>query len=210
MKQFVMRVIQVYEFIINNGLSSFLHEVFYRNRTAIVVEKNLIEFDADKGHPENCPVNVIELRPEFLAENKFNYTVKNRYLKASQYLRKGYEGCAIIRDEKIVGDIWFTTPNKNAVNYCHPDCKWLQISCAEDQVYTFDMFLSPDERGNNLASLLQTSALKALSQKGFTKAYGYYWSDNIPALWVHRMGKWRELKRLKVNRFLFFKQALPR
>lgn len=208
MKQFVMRVMQVYEFIKHNGLSSFLHEVIYFNRTAIVVEKSLIEFDADKRQPENCPVNVIELRPEFLAENNFNCTVKNRYLKASQYLRKGYGGCAIIRDEKIVGDIWFTTPNKNAENYYHPDCKLLQIRCTEDQVYTFDMFLSPDERGNNLALLLQTSALKALRQKGFTKAYGYYWSDNIPALWVHRMGKWREVKRLKVNRFLFFKQAV--
>ncbi|RII27106.1 MAG: GCN5 family acetyltransferase [Geobacter sp.] len=208
MKQFVMRVIQVYEFIKHNGLSSFLHEVNYRNRTAIVVEKSLIEFDADKEQPENCPINVIELRPEFLAENKCNYTVKNRYLKATQYLKKGYGGCAIIKDEKIVGDIWFTTPNTSAENYYHPDCKWLQISCAEDQVYTFDMFLSPDERGNNFASLLQTSALKVLRQKGFTKAYGYYWSDNVPALWVHRMGKWSEVKRLKVNRFLFFKQAV--
>lgn len=207
MKRFVMRVIQVYEFIKHNGLSSFLHEIVYRNRTAIVVEKSLLEFDADKEQPENCPIGVIELQPEFLAENRFNYAVKNRHLKATQYLKKGYGGCAIIRDEKIVGDIWFTTDRK-AENYHHPDCKWLQISCAEDQVYTFDMFLSPDERGNNLASLLQTSALKALRQKGFTKAYGYYWSDNVPALWVHRMGKWREVKRLKVNRFLFFKQAV--
>lgn len=208
MKQFLMRVIQVYEFIKHNGLPSLLHEVVYHNRTAIVVEKSLIEFDDDKVQYENCPVNVIELRQELLAENKCNYTVKNRSLKATQYLKKGYGGCAIIRGEKIVGDIWFTTPNKNAANYFHPDCKWLQISCAADQVYTFDMFLSPDERGNNLASLLQNSALKALRQKGFTKAYGYYWSDNIPALWVHRMGKWSEVKRLKVNRFLFFKQAV--
>jgi len=208
MQQFIMRVIQIYEFIKHNGLSSFLHEIHYSNRIAIVVEKNLIEFDTSKERSENSPVKVIELRPEGLKDNNFNYSVKNRYLKAAHYLQKGYGGCAIVRDEKIVGDIWFTTPDTKTVSLCHPDCKWLQIFCSEDEVYTFDMFLSPDERGNNLASLLQSSALKALRQKGYTKAYGYYWSDNIPALWVHRMGKWREIKRLKVNRFLFFKKVL--
>jgi hypothetical protein len=203
-----MRLMQTYEFIKQNGLFSLLHEIFYCNRVAIVVEKNLIEFDASKEQPGKFPIKIIELRPDVLNNGNFNYPVKNRYLKAVHYLKKGYEGCAIVKSDKIIGDIWFFIPNKENIHASHPDCKWLQITCSEDQVYTFDMFLSPDERGSNLASFLQIGALKALRKKGFNLAYGYYWGDNMPALWVHRLGKWKEIKRLKVNRFLFFKKVL--
>jgi GNAT superfamily N-acetyltransferase len=208
MNIFLMRLIQALEFIKFNGVFSFLHEICYCNRVAIVVEKNLIEFDASYKQPENISVKVIELRPDIINENNSYYLVKNRYLKAVHYLKKGYGGYAILKDEKIIGDIWFVPPNENNILSWHSDCKWLRITCAENQVYTFDMFLAPDERGNNLAYFLQSSALKALRQKGFTMAYGYYWVDNMPALWVHRLGKWKEINRLKVNRFLFFKKVL--
>ena len=206
MKLFLMRLIQAFESIKLNGFFSFLHEIVFFNRVAVVVEKNLTEFDVANKQPENSPIQMVELRPHMFTNKSISYPEKNRYLKAVHYLKKGYGGFAILKDQQIIGDIWFA-PVENKISSRHSDCKLLRINCAENQVYTFDMFLTPGERGNNLAFFLQSSALRALHQKGFTVAYGYYWGDNTPALWVHRMGKWREIQRLKVNRFLFFKKA---
>lgn len=205
---FFMRLLQTSESIKNNGFSSFLREIFYVNRVAIVVEKNLPDFEISKEQSKQSLVELIELRQDILSKKDFYYPVKSRYLKAIHYLKKGYGGYAIVKGKNIIGDIWFFSPNSNDTTSCHSDCQRLGLHCTEDQVYTFDMFLNPNERGNNFASFLQAKALKSLREKGFTKAYGYYWGDNIPALWVHRLGKWKEIKRLKVNRFIFFKKVV--
>jgi hypothetical protein len=36
---------------------------------------------------------------------------------------------------------------------------------------------------------------------------GYYWADNIPALWVHRTLRWKVLERIKVTRVSFARYA---
>ena len=208
MKQLIMRITQVYETVKHNGISSLLNQIFYFDRIAVVVERDLLEIAVNKQNSYSSDVEVVELNQEILDTKNFFYPLRNRYMKAVHYFENGYGCCALVRNEEIIGDIWFAIPVKNSLSTCHADCKWLQIKCAEDQAYTFDMFLNPAERGNNLATLLQTSALTTLRKKGYSKAYGYYWNDNMPALWVHRIGKWTEMKRLKVNRFLFFKKVL--
>ena len=45
------------------------------------------------------------------------------------------------------------------------------------------MYMNPLERGNrNIATYLERVALSNLSKKGYEKAYGYVWVDNVPAL----------------------------
>jgi hypothetical protein len=46
-----------------------------------------------------------------------------------------------------------------------------------------------------------------LRKKGFKKAYGYFYLKNIPALWMHRTLRWRELKHVRVTRFFIFRKA---
>jgi len=202
-----MRFLQIYESVKHTGLSSLLRQIVYFNRVAIVVEKDLLELEAMKENPAQAPVEIIELRKDLLNNHDLLYPLKNRYFKAVHYLKKGYGGYAIAKGKTIVGDIWFFAPDSSNTALRHPDCQWLGLQCENDQAYTFDMFLNPEERGNNLASFLQTSALRSLHKKGFTRAYGYYWGDNIPALWVHRLVKWKEMKRLKVHRFIFMKHV---
>ena len=85
----------------------------------------------------------------------------------------------------------------------------LGIKWSHDCVYSFDIFVVPAERGNNLSASLQNSAMYSLRDKGYLKAYGYYWADNIPAVWNTRViNKWRELKTLRLNRFLFLKKVV--
>jgi hypothetical protein len=47
----------------------------------------------------------------------------------------------------------------------------------------------------------------SLHEKGYKKAYAYYWADNIPAVWNTRViNKWKELRSVTVRRFLLWKK----
>jgi len=206
-----MRVTQIYEFIRSNGWSPFLQEVIYVNRKAILVEKELPEVNDSTDFLQRSNVKFIEITPETFANNNYQYPFKNRYLKAVHYLGKGYRGHAIVRENKIIGDIWYFASGKSEHVSDHPDIKWLGIKWSQDYIYSFDIFVVPDERGNNLAATLQNSAMYSLRDKGYLKAYAYYWADNIPAIWNTRViNKWRELETLRLNRFLFLRKVVSK
>ncbi|MCK4786628.1 MAG: hypothetical protein KAV87_22910 [Desulfobacteraceae bacterium] len=200
-----MRFLHVIEFVQDKGFSQLFQEVIYFNREAIVVEKDLISCQPIINKMQGTNVECIEIKKElFEGSNKFIFSQKNRLFKMKHYLDKGYNGYALLKDNIVIGDIWFYSP---AYSYYHehPDCKWLGLKCSEKDIYGFDMFLLPTERGNNLAVFFQNRSLLSLRDKGYKKVYGYFWSDNIPALWTHRMQKWNEINKVKKNRFLIFK-----
>jgi GNAT superfamily N-acetyltransferase len=83
----------------------------------------------------------------------------------------------------------------------------LGIACGNRDAYAFDMQIAPEFRGKNLAAPLQRALQSTLKAEGIVKVYGYYWDDNLPALWMHRILKFRELPKRRVSRFLWFTKA---
>jgi GNAT superfamily N-acetyltransferase len=83
----------------------------------------------------------------------------------------------------------------------------LGITCSDKDAYAFDMYISPAHRGENLAGPLQRLLQAKLKEEGWRKVYGYYWDDNLPALWMHRVLKFKELPKRQVSRFLFYQKA---
>ena len=83
-----------------------------------------------------------------------------------------------------------------------------------DPVY-MTMFRKPNQsplskhrfRGKNLAVPLQRNLHITLKSEGYKKLYGYFWNDNIPAMWMHRMLKFKELPRRRVSRIFIIKWA---
>lgn len=201
-----MRSIQIYEFVRTNGWSSFFKEVVYRRRKAIVVKKDLSETKERTDVLKQFNVEFVEIDRESISCKKYQYRFKNRYLKALYYLEKGYGGHAIVKGGEIIGDIWYFAPDRSQGD--HPDLKWLDIQLSSNDIYSFDIFLILPERGNNFSALLQNNAMHALYKKGYENAFAFYWADNIPAVWNTRVvNKWKELKSLRMNRFLFLKKS---
>ncbi len=201
-----MRSIQIYEFVRTNGWSSFFREFVYRRRKAIVVRKALRETKDRTEALKQFNVEFIEIDSESIARRKYQYRFKNRYLKALYYLGKGYGGHAIVKGNEIIGDIWYFAPDRSPGG--HPDPPWLDIQLSSSDIYSFDIFLVPSERGNNFAALLQNNAMHALYKKGYENAFAFYWADNIPAVWNTRVvNHWKELKSLRMNRFLFLRKS---
>jgi GNAT superfamily N-acetyltransferase len=82
---------------------------------------------------------------------------------------------------------------------------WLRI-----RLYAFHIFVAPAERKIGISSAFQNNATLVLRSKGYTKAYGYYFSDYIPAIWCTRVtNKWKEVRAARVSRFLVFTRVVP-
>lgn len=197
-----MRVVQAIDTVRRGSVKALLRETFYLNREAVPVEIELSALRPVEDFPRPGDETVLEVTRELLESRPLAYPVRSRHLKALDYLKRGYRGYALLKGDLVTGDIWCADSGNGYQGQKHPDEAWLGVRCREMEVYTFDMFLDPVRRGGNAAAALQNGALHALKQEGFTKAYGFFWSDNVPALWVHRTLRWRELARVRASRLL--------
>lgn len=203
---FFMRVLQINDYIKTNGLKSFLYSVFYINRKVIIIERDLSTV-FDKWSPkQETGVQFVEFNRRNFTKDVSDYHLKNRYYKAIAYFKKGYVCHAMLKDGKVIGDIWHSITKPKNDLLPNPDVKKLKISESADGVYSFDQFVIPSERGNNMAAALVNFHLWSLKAYGYKKVYGYYWSDNIPAIWNNKiMNNFVEIDHLKVNGCYFFK-----
>ncbi len=198
-----MRLFHSVETIVNKGFPFFCKEIVFINRTCILLEKGLKGFVPPRVNRNHSDLVLIEINSDNV--DRYFFQSRTRRLKAIGYVKKGYHGYGIVRDKKIIGDIWCFMQNSSPK--IHPDLKWLDIKCAPNECYSFDMYLSLEERGGgNLAAFLENALFYDLQRKGYERIYGYVWADNFPALWAHRVVKWKEKKKFVVNRFLNFKK----
>lgn len=202
-KQLRIHFNQILEIWETHGFFSVLHEAVYINRGIVPVEKDLNSLKPLKLSPNKLKVEFIEIEKDSVENRRLEYPLKSRYLKLFKNLDKGYKGFAIVEGNQVIGDLWYFSSNKSMPT--HPDLKLLNIHFSEKDVYLFDMYIKPEKRGEGRVTSLLGEALMTLKNKGFKKAYGYYMADNIPALWMHRMLGYKELHRLKWNRFIFLK-----
>jgi GNAT superfamily N-acetyltransferase len=185
----------------------YLLDNLYINKVAVTAEKDLSALRPVKDSLEQAGVKLVSVTSESLLQNSnpeqsLVYPDEKRQRTAVGYLKEGYCGVALVHGNEVCGDIWYTSACNHKKGPVHPDLKWLRMACGDNDVYAFDMYLHPGNRGKNLANLLQNGALHEIRKNGYARALGYYWAENIPALWVHRTLQWKELKRVKVTRFL--------
>ena len=197
-----MRYVQVVETMKLGSVCKLMRQVIYFNRVAVPVEIELCNLRPMENFVQRFDEKLLEITPEMISRRTLSYPIESRYLKAGCYLDTGYRGFAMVNANEVSGDIWCAVATNPKDGLVHPDEKWLHIRCGNHEAYAFDMYVNPDKRGANLAASLQNGALLELKKSGFTKAYGFFWADNIAALWVHRTLRWKELTRVKASRFI--------
>jgi GNAT superfamily N-acetyltransferase len=198
-----MRVIQAVEMIRHNSFKKLWNETVYFDREAVPVEMALEHLRPMEDFAQPASSRLIELKADLISGNAVTYPIRGRAIKAEYYLKQGYRGFAVVSGDAISGDIWCSTRRNPADGRLHDDEQWLKIRCLDGELYSFDMYVDPTKRGGNLAAILQNGALHELRKEGFTKAYGFFWADNIAALWVHRTLRWKELPRVRATRVIF-------
>lgn len=148
---------------------------------------------------------VVDGRNLGLAENMMK--TSSRRLKLSRNIKDGYYAYTVAMNGEIIGDIWCATRKSVGRVPIHPDLPWLGIECEDSDAYMFDMYVVPDSRGKVTTSYLLGKALNHLKNAGYTKVYGFYEKDNLPALWTHRLFGYSELGKRRSFRFLFYKKT---
>jgi hypothetical protein len=207
-----MRIAQVADLVRSDGWSSLFKEVLFLKRTAIVVEKDLSELTERSEPLASANLKLREIDKDMLSSGIYRFAVSNRYLKALNYLKHGYGGHALARDNVVVGDTWhYVSEATDDPGVLHEDLQRFRFThWIKSYVYTFDIFVAPTERKGGVSAAFQNSAMLDLRSKGYTKAYGFYWADNLPARWCTRVtNKWKEVRAFSVSRFLIFKWAAP-
>lgn len=137
--------------------------------------------------------------------------IVSRRLKQTYNTRSGYYAYAVVANGEIIGDIWCATAGNVNCAPIHPDLTWLGIECGEQEAYMFDMYVAPQSRGKVVTGFLLGNALSHLKQSGYSRVYGFYEKNNLPALWIHKLFGYTELEKRKVSRVLLYQKsvALP-
>lgn len=199
---------QVIEALAEDGVKHIFRSRVFWNRRAIPVEMDILTANLPlAGQLGNTEFQFVEITMADLQAGRWTFSVSSRGLKAVRNLKRGFRGFAVAKDSIILGDLWCITPRKDGKPIHHPDLRMLDIVCRTGDAYAFDMFIPSTYRGKNLAVPLQKTLQAVLKMEGYQRVYGYYWEDNLPALWMHRMLKFKELPKRRVSRFFFLSKS---
>jgi len=207
-----MRLVQIADMARSNGWASVLREMVFLHRTAIVVEKDLSEITDRPELLANSKMQVVEIDRNMLFSGAYRFALRSRKLKALHNVERGYCGLALVRDNVVIGDTWYwVSKSTDNPRLWHVDLRRFGFkSWSKSYVYTFDIFVAPAERKGGISAAFQNSAMLFLRARGYTKAFGFYWADNISAHWCTRVtNKWKKLRAARASRFLIFTRTVP-
>jgi GNAT superfamily N-acetyltransferase len=198
-----VRINQFWEMWKAEGFSSVIKKAVFFNKDVIPAVKDLSVLPPLKSPAAASDIQFVEIREDTFHPDRWKYPSKSRLMRVSKNFKKGYRGFGVVKGGEVVGDIWYCTRGGPGQAVRHPDLEWFAwfgVELGEKDLYMFEMYVKPQERGGGLVNFLHGSALRALREKGFERVYGYCTADNIPALWVHRTLGYKELGRLKMHR----------
>jgi hypothetical protein len=199
--------LQASEAFAEEGWKHVLRPRVFLNKEVTPAEMDLSTLPSSSALLRDTGYQFVELKREDLQAGKWSFMVPSRRFKALRNTKRGWRGFAIVEGNLVIGDVWCVTPSRDGVPIVHSDLGMLGITCGEKDVYAFDMQIATTFRGKNLAVPLQRSLHTILKAEGFRKVYGAYWNDNLPALWMHRMLKYKELPKRSVSRFFFLQRS---
>jgi len=206
-EHFSMIFQMIWESLTAGKLMDILHDQLWNQRIAVPVEMDLttlrIQSDLFKELENSC---FTEITLDKIQASDWCFTTPSRRHKAIRNLKRGLRGFALIKDSQVVGDIWCVIPSGDGNALQHPHLNMLGIQPKAKAVYSFDMMIAPAFRGKHLATPIQRAVHLTLKAEGYSILYAFYWQENIPAMWMHRTLKYKELPKRWISRFFFVKR----
>jgi len=205
-----IKYLQFLEHCRQKGVGSAIKTVLFKEEEAVPVVKDLANLKKLAEPTGGGDLKLIEINQENFKEINIDYPTLSRKARASRYFRKGYRSFALVKEGEVLGDLWYVSKKDARAKVVHPHVDWFGIDLRDDDVYMFDMYFTPDGRGQALSTYFMNSVLHKLRESGYQNAYGYFASHNIPALWVHRLVGFRELPRFALRRYFLFETCKPK
>lgn len=205
-KKILIYVRMFFEDLKSAGWKNTIKEIFSWRRPAVPVYIDCQTKDFSRYSLEKTGCSISLINRDMI--NQYSESCKkSRIMKASYYLKKGYRALVLIKQDKIIGDLWFIVHwgNRDKKYTYHPDLKMLGINIKSGEAYAFDMYVAESERGKDLSTRFMASAINCLKEMGISRVYGHYMKKNIPALWIHKLIGFKELPEVYISRLLFLR-----
>jgi GNAT superfamily N-acetyltransferase len=188
------------------GFLSACRIICYRYEEVVPTEKPLDNLRPVPGRKDDN-LHILDLDQENFTSQVLEFPRRSRRERAKNYFRRGYRMLALVRQGKVIGDLWYVTRATARTPQIHPHLRWFGIDLAEDEVYLFDMYIDPRERGGGVATFFLGSVLHMMHDRGLRKSYGCYAAEHVQALWLHRLIGFRELPHCEVRRILLYESG---
>jgi RimJ/RimL family protein N-acetyltransferase len=121
-----------------------------------------------------------------------------------EHLGKGYQGFLVRRDERVVGHLWWIDRH---IAPSHPHLAAYHIELQDGDVYCFEYFIAPRERGGGIA----TDALRAmeaqLAELGYQRVWGTVDAAHTAARWLYMTSGWSVAHQVRTVQLLGFRRA---
>jgi ribosomal protein S18 acetylase RimI-like enzyme len=204
----ILPFVQILDSFKTEGFVSTFHEIFYLNREAIIIEKDLSSLSTQMSYKMPSNMQFLEISKHNFEEINPKYFFKSRYLKALKNLDDGYSSFAVMKGDEVIGDIWFASITYSRQSTIHSDLKLYEIDIGEKDVYLYDLYTKHEERKNFVGFFLLDAVFHSFRERGFEKVYGYVFADNPPALLIYKEFSLKHLKKVKMRRFLFYEKNI--
>lgn len=176
-----------------NGLKDAIKDILYFNRVMVVIEKKIENQDIEKKEYDYV---VIDDSNYQMIEKKYNTKI------FKYYAERNVKTLLASKNNEWIGFIRWTQDDNFS------DIKKIGLNINSDEVYMFDFWVKPEHRGTTIVNQITSEAYEHLKTLGIRKHYGYYFSDNIQALWWHRaVMKPKEIKKIKCHRLIFIEMV---
>ena len=171
------------------GLKETLKEMVYFNRIMVVIEKNIkMEHSIKDKNMDTIIVNAANYR-EYQKKYRINL----------HFCKHGSSGLLLCRYNELMGyQFWTFNNNLSVLNQ-------LGISLVKGEAYLYDLYVYPRFRGTVVPRILSVETFNYLVSHGIDKIYGFYFKDNVKALWWHKAYlKCKELRQVAISQFFIF------
>jgi len=190
------------ELVKEAGFKSTFRRCVYFNRKMVLVEKDLTKPMPKLKHDFEIDLILVG-RGSSTQIDELDFLNKARALNARRYLRSGFSAFLGVIGSKVIAEQWWINSSHIRNKIIHPDFKWMDLQLKEDEIYAFDLFVTPEYRGTPATNKFALTYMNEMRKAGYSKIFGSYFKDNIPSALYHRTFSFNEIRNVKFHRFFF-------
>lgn len=153
------------------------------------------ELDGKKPSIRNQTIMAVEGSPESIKALRERYPdfVENSALIDS-FFANNYRVMLAILGDVPIGYVWWTDDQVRVQGTQHPHIHRYDIKLGHREAWGFSLDLLPHHRGDGKADDFFHLFQMKLHELGYTVLWGSAQKDNLPAIWLHRMQGFEEVK----------------
>jgi GNAT superfamily N-acetyltransferase len=181
-----------------SDVREILRRRLYMKTDQLIVRKQLSPAEPGASHT----VEVVDAEPRhlpLLAEINRRECNTSRTRHFEKGLAEGRSALLGFRDGRLIGWFWWHDRAQGTDGF---ELSRFGLELAADEVYGYDLFIVPDERGRGRPAQFLAGVEAALARHGYRRMFGFVESWNRPARWLYATSGYEVVMRCQTRTIL--------